>query len=72
MRGALPYHCSADSVVAGMYSYPSIREMELTFALSHWDTLKASTALKEKALEVANGSRPYAGEVLFELLSGRH
>lgn len=55
----------------GYRSYPAVREMELTFAQSHWDALKASSALKAKVREVAQGERPYAEEVLFELLSGR-
>ena len=43
--------------------------MELEFALSNWNTLKASNALQDKLEEVVQGERPHAKEILFALLA---
>lgn len=46
-----------------------MRDIELDFALQHWDEIKSSAELREKVVEIAHGEHPDCAETLSALLA---
>lgn len=48
--------------------YTEVKEMELALVVRYWHSLKASSAFKDKMVEVTSGTVPHAAEIISEIM----